>query len=265
LKAKTKRNQLKGYSWAKYHEGKLVTKSGNYEYKLKVTDSDTLLGSYMVFNENSYTHLSYKPNPSDIIIISKPRQGLLSATASIAYIFIFFLILLTLYLYALGIKLSTQLTSLKHKIGWAMVSIIIISMLMVASATIYYNVKNFDDRNRSSLSEKLLSLQFELEYHLPYMNRNRQDTEFLEGKLIDLSNTFYTDINIYDTTGVLLATSRSEIFDKKLVGSMMNPIAWHQLHNMNTPKYLQQENIGKAKFLSAYVPLLNPYGKQLPT
>ncbi|HBI81822.1 MAG TPA: hypothetical protein DDY04_07785 [Bacteroidales bacterium] len=261
IEGKNKRNQLKGYSWAKYHEGKLVTKSGNYEYKLKVTDSDTLLGSYMVFNENSYTHLSYKPNPSDIIIISKPRQGLLSATASIAYIFIFFLILLTLYLYALGIKLSTQLTSLKHKIGWAMVSIIIISMLMVASATIYYNVKNFDDRNRSSLSEKLLSLQFELEYHLPYMNRNRQDTEFLEGKLIDLSNTFYTDINIYDTTGVLLATSRSEIFDKKLVGSMMNPIAWHQLHNMNTPKYLQQENIGKAKFLSAYVPLLNPYGK----
>ncbi len=261
IEGKNKRNQLKGYSWAKYHKGKLVTKSGAYEYRLTVTDSDSLTGSYKFYNENRYNHLSYKPNQTDTIVISRPRQEPLSSTASFAYILVFLLIILSLYLYLLGIKLSTQFTSLKHKIGWAMVSIIILSMVLVAGATIYYNVKNFDDRNRSSLSEKLLSLQFELEHMLPYMNKNRQDVEQLKEKLIDLSNTFYTDINIYDTSGVLLATSRSEVFDKNLLGRMMNPIAWYQLHHLHNPKYLERESIGKAEFLSAYVPLLNPYGK----
>lgn len=261
IEGKNKRNQLKGYSWAKYHDGKLITKSGAYEYKLSMVESDTVSGIYKFFNENRYNHISYKPNQSDTILISRPRQEPLSATASFAYILIFILVLLSIYLYLLGINLSSGFTSLKHKIGWAMVSIIIVSMVLVAGATIYYNVKNFDDRNRSNLSEKLLSLQFELEHQLPMMSHNKQDIELLKEKLIDLSNTFYTDINIYDTAGVLLATSRSEIFDKKLLGRRMNPIAWHHLHHLHNPKYMEQESIGKAKFLSAYVPLLNPYGK----
>jgi len=261
IEGKNKRNQLKGYSWAKYHDGKLITKSGAYEYKLSMVETDTTTGAYRFFNENRYNHISYKPNQSDTILISRPRQEPLSATASFAYILIFFLLLLSLYLYLLGIKLSSGFTSLKHKIGWAMVSIIIVSMVLVAGSTIYYNVKNFDERNRSNLSEKLLSLQFELGHLLPFMNHNKQDIEILNEKLIALSNTFYTDINIYDTTGILLATSRSEVFDKGLLGRRMNPIAWHRLHNLHSPKYIEQEVIGKAKFLSAYVPLLNPYGK----
>lgn len=261
IEGKNKRNQFKGYSWAKYHQGKLVTKSGAYEYKLTITDSDSLTDSYKFYNENRYNHLFYKPNQADTIVISRPRQEPLSATASFAYILIFFLLLLSLYLYLLGINLRSGFTSLKHKIGWAMVSIIIVSMVLVAGATIYYNVKNFDERNRSNLSEKLLSLQFELGHHLPFINHNIQDIEILNEKLIALSNTFYTDINIYDTSGFLLATSRSEVFDKELLGRRMNPIAWHRLHNLHSSKYIEQEVIGKAKFLSAYVPLLNPYGK----
>ena len=261
IEGKNKRNQLKGYSWAKYHDGKLITMSGSYEYKLSMVETDTLTGAYRFFNENKYNHISYKPNRSDTILISRPRQEPLSATASFAYILIFFLLLLSLYLYLLGIKLSSGFTSLKHKIGWAMVSIIIVSMVLVAGATIFYNVKNFDERNRSNLSEKLLSLQFELDHHLPFIKHNIQDIEILNEKLIALSNTFYTDINIYDTSGFLLATSRSEVFDKNLLGRRMNPLAWHRLHNLHDSKYIEQEVIGKAKFLSAYVPLLNPYGK----
>lgn len=261
IEGKSKRNQLRGYSWAKYHNGKLVTKSGGYEYKLYSNETDTLTGSYKFFNENMYNHISYKPNKSDTILISRPRQEPLSSTASFAYILLFLLILLTVYFYLLGIKLSTHFTSLKHKIGWAMVSIIVISMLLVAGATIYYNIKNFDDRNRGNLSEKLLSLQFELEHRVQQLTRNKQDIEELKEKLIDLSNTFYTDINIYDTTGMLLATSRSEVFEKNLAGRRMNPNAWYQLNYVHIPKFMEQESIGKAKFLSAYVPLLNPYGK----
>ncbi len=260
IEGRNRKVQLKGYSWAKYHYNKLITKSGAFEYKLNLSETDSFPGTFKQYNENRFNHLSYKPNKHDRIVISRPRQEPLSATASFAYNLILIIVLLVVFLPLLGIKINTHLTSLKHKIGWAMVSIVILSMVLVAIATIHYNIKNFEERNRNSLSEKLMSLQFELEQDLMFMNHDRKSIQYLNQRLIDLSNTFYTDINLYDTTGILLATSRSEIFDKKLTGRRMNPRAWHELHHLKSPKFIDSERLGKATFMSAYVPMINAEG-----
>ncbi len=260
IESKGKKLQLKEYSWAKYHNGRLVTKSGPYGYRLFEAYDSIHPGVYKMYNENMYSHLAYKSNNQDQIIISRPRQETLSSTASFAYNLLFLLVLLIVFLPILGINFNVQLSSLKYKIGWAMVSVIILSMIFVATATIHYSIKNFETRNQQNLSEKLLSLQFELEHDIPYLNQKTENIQYLNERLITLSNTFYTDINIYDTLGNLLSTSRSEIFDKGLIGKRMNPRAWHELHNLRNPKFIGTESIGKISFLSAYVPIINSKG-----
>ena len=68
---------------------------------------------------------------------------------------------------------------------------------------------------------------------------------------------FYTDINLYTQEGNLLATSRSEIFDRQLLSRRMNRLVYEHLSIENASEYIHQEHIGKLSYISAYVPLMN--------
>ncbi|MBL4669071.1 MAG: GHKL domain-containing protein [Flavobacteriales bacterium] len=75
--------------------------------------------------------------------------------------------------------------------------------------------------------------------------------------MIKFSNVFYTDINLYDKTGELLATSRPEIFEQGLVGKQMNPEAFNQIHIHKKSSFTHNENIGELNYISTYVPFRN--------
>ncbi|HPI46005.1 MAG TPA: ATP-binding protein, partial [Tenuifilaceae bacterium] len=154
--------------------------------------------------------------------------------------------------------------SFKNRISWAISLIIVLSMVMVATATILYNIKNFNQRNEKNLSEKLLSVMFELDKDIMLIYRpNNYDLERLSDRLIELSNIFYTDINIYNTSGMLMVTSRPEMFEKQLLGPRMSHLAWFQMAYMHSPKFVGNEKIGDMSFLSAYVPIVGSNGETI--
>ena len=75
--------------------------------------------------------------------------------------------------------------------------------------------------------------------------------------LIKFSNVFYTDINLYDKTGTLLATSRPEIFEQGLISEQMNPSAYNQIHIYKKSNFTHNESIGGLNYISTYVPFRN--------
>jgi nitrogen fixation/metabolism regulation signal transduction histidine kinase len=84
----------------------------------------------------------------------------------------------------------------------------------------------------------------------------------LNEELYRLSNIFQTDINIYDDNGYMIASSRSEIFDRGLVSRRMNSQAFYEIF-MNFNNYFQPEKIGQLSYLSAYKVIINQYGDPL--
>ena len=93
-------------------------------------------------------------------------------------------------------------------------------------------------------------------------NINSFSTEYLDYELVRISEIFWTDINLYDLSGNLLATSRSEVYEKGLISSLMNQLAFRSLSLSQPTGFLNQECIGDMKFLSAYVPLYNHNGNK---
>jgi nitrogen fixation/metabolism regulation signal transduction histidine kinase len=75
--------------------------------------------------------------------------------------------------------------------------------------------------------------------------------------LIKFSNVFYTDINLYDLNGELYATSRPEVFTKGLKSSRMHPKAFEAMTKTQKEEWVQDEQIGKMNYLSAYIPFKN--------
>ncbi|HPT31472.1 MAG TPA: ATP-binding protein, partial [Prolixibacteraceae bacterium] len=153
---------------------------------------------------------------------------------------------------------------LKFRIQAAIISIVFISLLLVAAGTIFYNLRESGSRLRSDLDQKMNSISVELDLHLqnetsfyPAMN------DWLLPELVKLSNVFQTDINIFGVNGDLVASSRPEIFNRGLVSRKINTQAYYELYENFQTNYFQPEKIGELSYLSAYEPIINNRGEYL--
>ena len=68
----------------------------------------------------------------------------------------------------------------------------------------------------------------------PVINPNRN---------LKFSNVFYTDINLYDVDGNLLASSRSEIFDRQLLSRRMNRLVYENMTTGSVSEFIHDEHI----------------------
>jgi nitrogen fixation/metabolism regulation signal transduction histidine kinase len=71
------------------------------------------------------------------------------------------------------------------------------------------------------------------------------------------SSIIYTDINLYDSKGELLATSRPEIYEKGLIAPRMNTNSFREMVLNQRSEFTSIENIGGLNYISSYVPFVN--------
>jgi len=156
------------------------------------------------------------------------------------------------------LKTRSRVPSFKYRIKTAMILVVFLSLILVATVSIIYSIRSFEKRSEDNLSEKLLSVMVEMERDYGKEDLfTSSNYDFLSNKLVLLSNIFYSDINLYNTSGVLIGSSRPEIFERQLQGKNMNPTAWYEMAYCNNQKMIHKEQIGNMSFLSAYVPLVD--------
>lgn len=263
IEGKNLQRKLYGYSYAKYHNNRLVNQGGDYPFALELNSYNTGTSTYNEFTQNGYHHLVYRSSPTDAIVVSRKLYDPLNIGASLIYSIAFFMLIcpILLSMSRVPLQITIKRQSLTTRVKWAMALIIVLSMVLVAASTVIYSTWSFEQRNHKNLGEKILSVTQELYRDIPLLADIEKNTDRLTDRLVDLSNVFYSDINIYDTTGMLVVTSRPEIFDKDLMGERMNYQAWHAINFNQSQTYMGRESIGSIKFLSAYVPLTNARNK----
>ena len=77
------------------------------------------------------------------------------------------------------------------------------------------------------------------------------------------ANTFFTDLNLYQLDGQLLATTRPEITELNLQAPVMNAEAFHSLNRNKDLYFTHKEHLGKGIYESAYIPLTDANGNTL--
>lgn len=263
VEGKPPQRKLYGHSYAKYHGGRLISQGGDFDYPLEL-GALNLSADYTAVTEfGGYVHTTYSDTPGSLILVSRKRDGLLNITAAAIYSWVFYLLALYVLLRIArwSVSRGRPAPSFKSRIKWAMGLIIVLSMLLVAGGTLLYSVRNFEHRTQRNLSEKLMSITLELYRDLPMLHDIEINREALQERLIGLSNIFYTDINIYDTTGLIAVTSRPDMFERGLMGRRMDYRAWSEVHWGACAKFVGHEAIGDAQFLSAYVPIVSAGGE----
>jgi len=262
----TGKSAIDNYSTAKYSNKQLIARTGEYDYPLINQFEMDSLNRYSYVNLNGFNHLIYNSEGDLSIVLSRPKVSLFNVTASFAWVFLFFYLSLVLLhkISGISVDLSSSFPSFKNRIQKAMVQVLLLSLVMVGIVTITYNVKSFQRKNFNNLMEKLSSTMVEIENNLVNEGILHSDySDYITYYLVHLSNVFYSDINLYDSNGKLLSSSRPEIFERKLMGTMINPIAWNEIAFKHQARLIHTEKIGKMRYLSAYVPLVNIHNESV--
>lgn len=265
-----KPSPLDKYSYAKYYNQELITQSGDFPYSLNCGIYGQDEEEFLFFSNDGYDHLMYKVNSENTIIISIPETRIINILTSFSYLFVFLYLIMGFFL-ALTEKsfyLKNRQFNFRMKIEFSLISILLLTIFMIGGGAVYFSIKQYETKHYENLSEKIRSVYVELEHKLidekeltPYWTSEQYAS--LNDLLLKFSNVFYSDINLYDGSGNLLATSRPEIFDKFLMGKKINNEAYRQLKVNMKAEYVHNEVIGELRYLSAYVPFVNRENKLL--
>ncbi len=247
-------------NYAKYHKGKLISSKGDYKYQFSLISQDSDTAEYSVFTANGYVHFKYRPDSENLIIVSKPDTQYSKELASFTYIlaFLFIIFNFSWIIFNLINKKIFKGISLKEKTQIAFISMLIIALLATGAISIMFIIDGYKQKQKETVLDKIYSVLIELEYKIGDRDTlDYKDVEYLNSLLIKFSNVFYTDINVFDLNGVLLASSRTELFDKGLKGRYMDRRAYEELILNKSGAVVINENIDNINYLSAYIPFRN--------
>lgn len=251
---------LENYSYAKYVDGKLIYKNGDFSYNLGFQTYDAGSEQAYFMDNEGYNHYIIKENNHNALMISKKNLSFLDLIAPFSYLFILFslFLLVFMFLFLLQEGIHQLEFNFSNQLQVSIISIIIISFFILGIITRANIIHLYNKQNRDNLSEKTFSVLTELEHKLGNAPALTDDMEsYIEEILYKFSVIFYSDINLFDTGGSLIASSRPQIFHEELLSTKMNSRAFHKLFSEQSLLYIQNEKIGRQEYLSAYIPFRN--------
>jgi signal transduction histidine kinase len=255
--------KLRNISYAKYINGTLVLRAGEYPYDNSIDQGQTEREEYRFVETPDFKHLYYSLGDMTLAI-STPRVKPLDRIITFAYLFIVILI----YVFALLVSFTRQPGELlktdtfRRRLQLSFAAVLTIVFIIVITGALTLSTRQFRNNHTRLIREKAESLSIELEHKLSSEKTleagwQTPDYPTLNHLLVKFSNVFFTDINLYSPSGKLLATSRPEVFARKLEGSMIDPVAYGVLTSPGKEEYIGVESIGEMNYLSAYLPFYN--------
>jgi signal transduction histidine kinase len=251
---------LSNYSYSRYFNGSLVYKYGDFSYHLSSKPYQILDSSAYFVDIEGFNHYVSITDDDNVLIISRKNPTWLDLVAPFSYLFILFSLFLLIYLLfrMFPDKFRDLDFSFSNRLQLSIILIIVVSFIILGLISRSRIIHQNTDMNRDILSEKTYSILTELEHKIGEMSEISPDMQpYLEDLLYKFSLIFYSDINLYDPSGTLLASSRPQIFEEGLLSGKMNTEAFHKLAVELNLLYIQNEKIGLQEYLSAYIPFRN--------
>lgn len=252
------------YSYSKYNNDRFVYSRGRFNYPLliegEINDgySYKTVGKYMHF----YNKLSHANN---IIIISRPVRSFVPYLVSFSYLMLFYGGIL-LFATRLGnkrknISFALPKNSLRRKMSYLMTFAMIITLVCMGVGSVLFSLNITNENSRLQMDEKLQTVTATLSQLLHYAPSYLEiNTTYIFETIDKTANSAQVDINLYDPHGSLIRSTRSEIFDKYLQSTRMNPLAFNELINNNKRFFINEENIAGLEYHSLYSAIYNHSG-----
>jgi two-component system, NtrC family, nitrogen regulation sensor histidine kinase NtrY len=264
--------QLKGYSFAFYRNGKLLSQKGNYNYNLVNNSFKGQIGQFIFLEKQGFNHLLYQPTANKLVIVSRPVTTSIMQLASVSFLFLvlitFSVIIVLVHQiwvifhddhfrlnnYSWDYLLSRNRILYKTRIQASMVIAIIFTLVVVGGIT-YFSIGN---QFKKQQEQDLLAHATRINYGLENTEiHDEGELALSENLLNSFANINATDLNLYNLQGRLVFSTQPKVYELGFREPRMNPMAYLYLDKFMRSEYLCQERIGSMDYIAAYKPIRN--------
>ena len=252
------------FSYAKYFDGELVDRGGEYQYSMRLPEDIPLKEEYTHFSKNGYRHCAYHRNGNNYVIASYPEIPFYSRISTFPYLFLLFFLMgsISMSFNKRSLRIRNKHLDFREKIQLTLILSLLGILIIIGLGLMFYNSNKLLNSVKDNLNEKLMSVTSELSMRIGQeTDLNPPMLDFMNEQLVILSDIIRADINLFDLKGSLFATSRSEIYDRGLMSRRIDPVAFKSIAVENKTLFLHDENLGEMKFFSAYSPVYNQNNK----
>ncbi|MBW6491463.1 MAG: GHKL domain-containing protein [Lentimicrobium sp.] len=255
---------ISAYSYAIFAGNELVKNAGEYNYSEYEASSvgDRIEGYF--YDHHGFNHYVYNIENGRTIIISKKKNKIIDKLTPLTYQLTFHLLLVLIFIsiHRLLSPHRKKTPSLKIRLQLMMVALILFASALIGWVTLNNIIDQNNIKNQDILSEKAHSVLIELEHKLASADiLDESERDYLQELLTKFSLIFFSDINLYNPSGTLMASSRKEIFAEGLKSVKMQRDAYIELAINKKTLFLHEEKIGSYPYLSAYIPFRDNQNK----
>jgi len=251
---------LLDYSYGLFQHGRLVRASGSVGYKTELAQYKKLSRVNQSFTEDKLIHFQYRINNSDTLLISKTDGNFLTFATPFSYLFILFSAIALLIAGVIHFPMNFNFfpASLRNRLHFLLIGILVMTMLAIGIVQGINIVQINLKKNVDSLRERAYSVVVEVQHKYGiYRDMGEVAKSTLEDFLVKLSNVFFTDVNVYNDKGMLISSSRPQIFEEGMLSERMDAKAFRKLVLEKNSIFVHNELIGAMQFNSAYLPFYN--------
>ena len=250
-------------SAACYRDSLLVYKFGSFVYPNYLSDYKHPEGEFSYGKK--LKHYVYRVDERTVLALSVNRQGWMERTAPFVFFF-FLLLVLYLLIYFVGDvrRGNTTRKTLSNRFQVVVLGALGISFILIGPVSGFYLQNLYAQKADQTHFDRTRTLSLDMigEIDFSFLNQHGFKNA-LDEILRRYSETFFTDINIYDINGKMLSTTCPELIDLQIQSSLMNAEAFHNMNGEKSLYYIHEEQLGKAVYQSSYIAIQDNTGKTL--
>ncbi len=267
------------YAFAVYNKLQLISNYNDYAFSTKLNKQQIPKEEFELYSKNGFDELWYKAGPENIVIIAKQDNFLIESITLFSYLFCAFL-LVTAIFWLINVFIRSRLNRVKFKTYWQLnirnqihgtvIFISVLSFIVIGIATILFFISRYENNNRERLSRTIHVMENEVRNSLSELSvfddvvkiYDEGFKDKLEQTIIKISEIHAADINLYDLDGNLKVSSLPLPYNKGIISTKMDPVAYYHINKQKEVQYFKEEKIGTLKFVSNYVPVIDETGKE---
>ena len=263
------------YASAIYYNTHLMLQSGNWPFPVSVAQR-LPPGEDQLYVENpNYSELYYRIDDNSTAVVVYQHDFFREVTTLFSYLFGMLMLmnlLVLMYRHSLRALYKFRFRrpdlTLGMRIHYAVVGVLLFSFLVIGVVTVTFLNSQYASSNRNKLQDIMQIAGSEIQQYLfthhALDNSGSFDTTARSAAfkyfITSIANRQRIDVNVFAADGMLDATSRNDIFDKRLLAPIIRPDAYRQLHAQRLSSLLQREQVERFSYLSSYMSLHNSNG-----
>jgi len=249
----------KGFQSARYVNNRLEERTEQFLFP-PVLKPEIIRNEF----ENSKLRYYYLQNGSNKVIVLDSNRYFVSLLNYVSMLFLISVGFAGVFQVGiLAFRPSMRVLSLGGKFRFFILTAISVAFMAILVNSLYFTrnlLSTFDNKGLLMTSE---NVKKELDHYFrdPSYRVSADSVQSIERKLHRVSESYLVDVNYFDSSGVLMASTRPELYSNQLRNQLMDPRAFQALRYGYRNMYNINESIGDVHFISSFSPVVNSAGR----